>query len=385
MARSKPAAAMPFIDLRAQRARIGPRLDAAIARVLASGRFVLGEEVAAFEGELAAFAGAGHAVGCANGTDALVLALRALGIGPGHAVFVPAFTFVATAEAPVLVGATPVFVDIGRDGFNMDPESLARAVDWAKREPGLRPAAAIPVDLFGQPADYGAIAALAEAHGLALIADAAQSFGASRSGRRVGTLAPVTTTSFFPAKPLGCYGDGGAVLSEDAALADVVRSIALHGQGADRYEHARIGMNSRLDALQAAILREKLRILDDEIAARGRLAARYSAGLPDGARAPATDAGTRSAWAQYTVTLDRGGAARDRVRRRMAEAGVPSAVYYPLPLHRQPPYADAPVAPGGLPVSEDLCARVLSLPMHPYLSDTDADRVLGALRAAVFE
>lgn len=379
MARSETGSAMPFIDLGAQRARIADRIDAAIARVLDSGRFVLGEEVAAFEAELAAFAGARHAVACANGTDALVLALRAHGVGPGDAVFVPAFTFVATAEAPVLVGATPVFVDVREESFNLDPDSLARAVEWAAREPGLDPRAIVAVDLFGQPADYDALGAIAETHGLALIADAAQSFGAARAGKRVGTLAPVTTTSFFPAKPLGCYGDGGAVLTDDGALADVVRSIALHGQGADRYEHARIGMNSRLDALQAAILREKLAILEDEIAARERVAARYAAGLPAGVAGPAVAPDARSAWAQYTLRLD----GRDRVRAALGEAGIPTAVYYPMPIHRQAPYARMPVAPGGLAVSEALCGRVLSLPMHPYLSPADQDRVLDALRAAV--
>lgn len=370
-------APMPFIDLAAQRRHLGAALDTAIARVLAHGQFVLGPEVEALEAALAGFAGVGHAVSCANGTDALSLVLMAHGVGPGDAVFVPAFTFCATAEMPALHGATPVFVDIRESDFNMDPESLAAGVARA-RALGLAPRMVIPVDLFGQPADYAAIGEIAAAAGAVVVADAAQSFGASRAGRRVGALAGATTLSFFPSKPLGAYGDGGAILTDDAELAARLRSLRMHGQGAARYDHVRIGLNSRLDTIQAAILLEKLRIFPDEIAARDRVAARYSEALEGVVRVPEVAPGVASVWAQYTIRVPGRAAMADRLR----AAGVPTAVHYPCALHRQPAYRHFPAAAARLPVSEACADEVLSLPMHAYLSPADQDRVIAAVTCA---
>lgn len=368
-----------FIDLQAQRARIAGEIDRAIARTLESGAFILGPPVREFEQALIDFLDVKHVVGCANGTDALVLALRALEIGPGDAVFVPSFTFAATAEVVALVGATPVFIDVLPDSFNMAAKSLAAAIESVASEATLAPKAVIPVDLFGLPADYTALAPIAEAHGLAVIADAAQSCGALRGGERTGNHANLTTFSFFPAKPLGCYGDGGAVGTNDDRLADMLRSLRVHGKGADKYDNVRIGLNSRLDSIQAAILIEKLKIFPDEIEARQRVADRYGAALGNLVTVPAVDANARSVWAQYTIQLD----GRDRVQAALKDKGVPSQVYYPRPLHLQPPYSGYPVAPGGLPVTEQLAGRVLSLPMHPYLDAPTQDRIVEALRDAV--
>ena len=367
-----------FIDLQAQRRRLGARIDDAIARVLESGQFILGAEVAAFEEQLAAFCGARHAIGCANGTDAMQLALIVKGIGSGDAVFVPAFTFAATAEAVALVGATPVFVDVLPQSFNMDPASLEEAVAEAKKG-ALRPAGTIPVDLFGQPADYPSIQAVADEYGLSVIADAAQAFGAALNGTEVGRLAEITATSFFPAKPLGCYGDGGAVLTDDDERAATLRSLRAHGRGGDQYDSLRLGLNSRLDALQAAILIEKLVIFADEIVARQRIAERYRALLHDVVAVPETAAEASSVWAQYTVLLDD----RDALRINLAEAGVATAVYYPRPLHRQTAYRDYPRSPSGLSISERLSEQVLSLPMHPYLDELTQDKIVDAVRGAV--
>ncbi|HYC48497.1 MAG TPA: DegT/DnrJ/EryC1/StrS family aminotransferase [Burkholderiales bacterium] len=371
---------MPFIDLAAQRRRLGARVDDAIARVLAHAGFILGPEVGELEAALARFCGAREVVSCANGTDALVLALMALGVKPGDAVLCPSFTFAATAECVALVGATPVFVDVLEDTFNMDPEHLRQAIDEAKRE-GLRPVGVISVDLFGQPADYDAVAPLCEENGLWVVSDAAQSFGAMYKGRRVGTFGAITTTSFFPAKPLGCYGDGGALFTDDAALAAVLRSLRMHGQGEDRYDNVRIGLNGRLDTLQAAILLEKLAIFEDEIAAREQVAARYSRGLCEAGVVPAVRADCASVWAQYTIRID--AKARDAVAARLREKGIPTAIYYPKPLHRQTAYRDYPVAGGVLPVSDRLAAEVLSLPMHPYLDEQTQDYIIDAVREAL--
>src|SRR6266571_3791549 len=293
---------IPFIDVAAQRRRLGRLIDEAIARVLGHCQFILGPEVRALEAELAAFCGARHAVTCASGTDALVLAWMAQGIGPGDAVTCPSFTFTATAEVVALVGATPVFADVEEASFNLDPESLRRACARA-RELGLRPRAVIPVDLFGQPADHDAIAAIAAAEDLFVLDDAAQAFGATYKNRRLGALAPATATSFFPAKPLGCYGDGGAVLTDDDELADAMRSLRMHGEGRDKYDCVRIGINGRLDTIQAAILIEKLKIFPEEMVARERIARRYSAGLADVASVPKLARGLTSVWAQYTIRL----------------------------------------------------------------------------------
>ena len=372
--------AIAFIDVAAQRRRLGRRIDEAIARVLAHCRFVMGPEVPALEAELAAFCGARHAIAVASGTDALLLALLAKGIGPGDAVFCPAFTFAATAEPVALINATPVFVDVEEASFNLDPVSLERAVATAKQR-GLRPKAVIAVDLFGQSADYDAIAPVASAEGLFVIADAAQSFGATYRGRKVGTLAPVTTTSFFPAKPLGCYGDGGAIFTDDDAMAGVLRSLRVHGQGSDKYDNVRIGITGRLDSIQAAVLIEKLRIFPEEIVARDRVACRYHDGLGDVAVVPRIADGLSSVWAQYTVRLPAG--RRAEVAARLHADGVPTAMYYPKPLHRQEAFRQYPVTGNGLPVTDRLAAEVLSLPMHAYLDEPTQDRIIDAVRRAV--
>jgi dTDP-4-amino-4,6-dideoxygalactose transaminase len=378
-ARLDPAP-IPFIDVAAQRRRLGRSVDDAIARVLGHCQFILGPEVRAFEAELAAFCGARHAVSCASGTDALVLVLMALGVGPGDAVICPSFTFTATAEVVVLVGATPVFADVEEASFNLDPESLRRACAVA-RELGLRPRAVIPVDLFGQPADYDRITSIAEAEGLFVLDDAAQGFGATYKNRRIGALAPATATSFFPAKPLGCYGDGGAVLTDDEELARVMRSVRVHGEGRDKYDCVRIGLNGRLDTIQAAVLLEKLKIFPEEILARERIARRYSAGLADVAAIPKLAPGTTSVWAQYTIRLAPG--RRDAFSAALKAQGIPTAIYYPTPLHRFEPYQRFPVAEGGAPVSERLADEVISLPMHAYLDEATQDRIIDAARRAL--
>lgn len=371
---------IPFIDVAAQRRRLGDRVDRAIARVLDHCQFIMGPEVLRLEAELAEFCGAKHVVSCASGTDALVLILMSRGIGPGDAVLCPAFTFCATAEAVALVGAAPVFIDVDEATFNIDPASLARGVAAAERH-GLAPKAVIAVDLFGQPADYESIASVASAHGLLVVADAAQSFGASYQGRRVGALADVSATSFFPAKPLGCYGDGGAIFTDDAELAQVIESLRIHGQGVDRYDNVRVGMTGRLDTLQAAVLVEKLTIFADEILARERIARRYSSSLRDVVKTPYVAEDRTSVWAQYTIRL-RPGARRDFAARLML-AGIPTAVYYAKPLHRQQAYRRFPIVPGGLPVTERLAQDVISLPMHAYLDEPTQDRVVAAVRRAV--
>lgn len=368
-----------FIDLKAQHRRLGRRIEEAIGQVLEHGRFIMGPEVRTLEQRLADFAGVKHVITCASGTDALQLPLMAWGIGPGDAVFVPTFTFAATAEVVALVGATPVFVDVLEDSFNMDPASLETAVDSVAAEGRLRPAAVIPVDLFGQPADYDALLPLAETHGLRVLSDAAQSFGASYRGKRAGSIGDVAATSFFPAKPLGCYGDGGAIFTDDDDVAAVMRSLRVHGQGSDKYDNVRIGMNGRLDTMQAAILLEKLAIFEEEIAARQIVADGYARRLAAAVDVPGVMADTVSAWAQYTIKLGD----RDGVAARLKAAGIPTAIYYPRPLHRQTAYRDYPAAPSGLPVSEALAERVLSLPMHPYLDDGTQDRIVAAVINAI--
>jgi dTDP-4-amino-4,6-dideoxygalactose transaminase len=369
--------AIQFIDLEAQQARIRDRLDAALGRVLAHGQYIMGPEVADLEGRLSAFCGAAQTIACASGTDALALALMALGVRRGDAILVPTFTFAATAEVVPLLGAVPVFVDVDADSFNLDPEGLEAGIAAARRA-GLRPAGIIAVDLFGQPADYDAIHEVAQAHDLWVIADAAQSFGAGWRDRKVGTLAKLTTTSFFPAKPLGCYGDGGAVFTDDPELAAVIRSLRVHGQGEDKYDNVRIGINGRLDTLQAAILLAKLDIFADEVEARQRAAGRYHALLAGLAATPSVRQGASSTWAQYTIRSPE----RDELRNRLTAAGVPTAVYYARPLHRQTAYRDFPVADGGCPMAERLAAEVLSLPMHAYLDAATQEKIAVALCAS---
>jgi dTDP-4-amino-4,6-dideoxygalactose transaminase len=372
------SAPIPFIDVGAQRRRLGRRIDEALARVLEHCQFILGPEVGQFERDLAAFCGARHAVGVASGTDALVLVLLAKEIGRGDAVFCPAFTFWATAEAVALVGATPLFVDVEEATFNLDPASLARAIATAKGL-GFVPRAVIPVDLFGLPADYDAIDAVAD--GLFVLDDAAQAFGATLRGRPIGTLAPATATSFFPAKPLGCYGDGGAVLTDDDALADRLRSLRVHGQGTDKYDNTRVGLTGRLDTIQAAVLIEKLRIFPSEIIARDKIAQRYNESLADLVGVPTVPPDRTSVWAQYTVRLKPG--LRDRVAASLKSQGIPTAIYYPKPLHRQIAGRHFPCVNGGLPVTERLAEEVLSLPMHAYLDEPTQDRIVAALRRAL--
>lgn len=374
------SAPIPFIDVGAQRRRLGTKIDDAIKRVTESCLFINGPEVAQFESDLAAFCGAKYAVGCASGTDALLLVLMAQGIGPGDAVLCPAFTFCATAEVVVLVGATPVFVDVHPDTFNIDAASLKRGIETAKRK-GLKPKVVIPVDLFGLPADWDAILPIAKAENLFVLDDAAQSFGATYKGRKLGTIAQATATSFFPAKPLGCYGDGGAIVTDDAALVEVLKSLRVHGQGADKYDNIRIGLTSRLDTIQAAVLIEKLKIFPDEIVARDTVAKRYNEGLKDVAIVPQVPDGLTSVWAQYTIRLKPG--VRDKLGAALKEQGVPTAIYYPKPLHRLEAYKTYPVVDNGIPVTDRLSEEVISLPMHSYLDAPTQDRIIEAVRDAL--
>jgi dTDP-4-amino-4,6-dideoxygalactose transaminase len=381
---------IPFIDLQAQRRRLGQALEDAILEVVRSGAYIMGPEIAEFEAALAAFGQAPHALSCGSGTEALVLPLMAWGIGPGDAVFCPSFTFAATAEVMPLVGASPVFVDVRPDTYNLDAARLDAAIEAVKAQGRLTPRAVIAVDLFGQPADYPAIAEVARRHGLKLIADSAQGFGCTLAGEHPIRWADVTTTSFFPAKPLGCYGDGGAVLSKDARLHDLLVSLRVHGQAVasdlegrtfehnPKYLNMRVGLNSRMDTLQAAVLLQKLTIFADEIEARNRVAARYAEGLGDLVRTPSVIDNGVSVWAQYVIEAPD----RDGLAAHLRAQGVPTAVYYPVPLHRQAPYAGYP-APGGLPVTEAAAERVLALPMHPYLDEPTQDRIVGAIRTYV--
>lgn len=369
--------AIPFIDLAAQQAKLRPQLDRAIAGVLDEGQYIMGPQVAEFERQLAEFCGARRCLSCANGTDALQLALMALGIKAGDAVFVPSFTFAATAEVVPLVNATPVFVDVLPDTFNMDPESLKRAIVHA-RKIGLRPACIIPVDLFGLPADYDTILMIAHDNGLRVIGDSAQGFGGVYKGKTTGSICDITTTSFFPAKPLGCYGDGGALFTDNDELASLIDSFRVHGKGSHKYYNERIGLNSRLDTLQAAILIEKLAVYATEIDLRQQVADRYSDALSETVEVPFIPEGLTSIWAQYTLKT-KGEAERKALQNKASKAGVPTVVYYPVPLHCQIAYGGFPADPAGLPVSDDLSSRVISLPMHPYLSAADQSRVIEAI------
>jgi dTDP-4-amino-4,6-dideoxygalactose transaminase len=375
-----PVAPIPFIDVAAQRRRLGRAIDDAITRVTSSCLFIQGPEVVEFETRLAEFCGARYAVGCASGTDALMLVLMAQGIGPGDAVICPAFTFCATAEVVVLLGATPVFADVDENTFNLNPASVKRAVATARRM-GLSPKALIPVDLFGLPADYDKLLLVAKEEKLFVLDDAAQGFGATYKGRKLGTIAPATATSFFPAKPLGCYGDGGAVLTDDAGLVEVLKSLRVHGQGTDKYDNVRIGMTSRLDTIQAAVLIEKIKIFAEEIEARDRAARRYADGLKDVAIVPVVPEGMTSVWAQYTIRLKPG--VRDGLATKLKAQGIPTAIYYPKPLHRLEAYKHFPVADNGIPITDQLAEEVISLPMHAYLDVTTQDRVIEAVRAAL--
>lgn len=367
---------MQFIDLAAQRARIEDRINNAVAKVITEGRYILGPEVAEFEKQLGEYLGVEHVIACANGTDALQMPLMARGIGPGDAVFCPSFTFAATAEVVALVGATPVFIDVDADSYNIDLDQLEEAIAMIRKEGRLQPKAVIPVDLFGLPADYSRLMNIAEREGLFVIEDAAQSIGGKANNVMCGAFGHVGSTSFYPAKPLGCYGDGGAMFTNDAEMAETLRSILFHGKGETQYDNVRIGLNSRLDTIQAAILIEKLAILEDEMEKRQVIAKRYNDGLKDVVKVPLTPAGFRSAWAQYSIEAEK----RDALRATLGEAGIPSVIYYVKPLHLQDAYKHNPMAPSGLKVSEELPSRILSLPMHPYLSEEDQDKIINTIR-----
>ena len=372
---------LPFLDLKAQQARMASSLRPRLEAVLAHCQFILGPEVAELESRLAAYCGAKHCVGVSSGTDALQIAMMAEGIGPGDAVFLPAFTYTATAEVPLLLGATPVFVDVDPRTFQIDPGHLAQRIAAVRAAGQLRPRALIGVDLFGQPADWPALNAIAEQEGLFTIDDLAQSFGASLHGSRLGTQAQATATSFFPSKPLGAYGDGGALFTEDDERAALYRSLRTHGEGTTRYEVLRTGMNGRLDTLQAAVLLAKLDLFDAELERREAIARIYDGRLGNLLEVPARVPDSTSAWAIYAVLL-RDEAQRSRVQAGLREDGVPTAIYYPRPLHRQPAYA-AQHDGAALPVSEDLATRILALPIHPDLSDADVERVCDGVARAL--
>ncbi len=373
--------AVPFLDLKAQQARIAADLRTRLDRVLAHCQFILGPEVAELEAALAGFCGARHCVGVSSGTDAIQIALMAEGIGRGDAVFLPAFTYTATAEVPLVLGATPVFVDVDPRTFQIDPAHLERRIAGLRAGGKLRPRALIGVDLFGQPADWPALREIAARERLFTLDDLAQSFGCTLHGRALGAAADATATSFFPSKPLGAYGDGGALFTESDERAALYRSLRTHGEGTTRYEVLRTGMNGRLDTLQAAVLLAKLTVFPEELAARERIARYYDSRLGNAVVTPARVPDSTSAWAIYAILL-RNAAERDRVQASLKSAGVPTAIYYPRPLHRQPAYRDQHDGTT-LPVSEDLAERILALPIHPDLTEADAAQICDSLLAAV--
>lgn len=383
------APALPPIalfDMKAQQSRIRAELDRRIASVLDSGRFINGPEVTELENALAAYSGAKHAVGVSSGTDALQIAMMAEGIGRGDAVFLPAFTYTATAEVPLVLGATPIFVDVEEGSFNIDLADLERRLTMVKEQGKLRPRAIVGVDLFGLAADWPGIQAICAREKMFALDDAAQAFGGGLDGRKLGAWADATALSFYPTKTLGCYGDGGALLTNDADRAELYRSLRTHGEGKTRYEVQRTGMNGRLDTLQAAVLLCKMPLLADEIVARAKVAAQYETRLAGKVGLQAVRAGAENAWGLYTVRLPEG-VDRDAVVKALGAKGVPSGIYYPKPLHTQPAYAAAHAgaianAPP-LTVSESLCKRVLSLPMHPYLTEAEIARVCDALIGAL--
>jgi UDP-2-acetamido-2-deoxy-ribo-hexuluronate aminotransferase len=366
---------MKLIDLGAQQELIRASLEKRMKGVLAHGQYIMGPEVKELETQLAKFAGTKHAIGCSSGTDALLIALMAYGVGPGDAIFTTPFTFIATAEVIALLGATPVFADINPRSFNIDPQKLREAIEKTRVDGKLKPKGMIPVDLFGLPADYDEIMSFANKESLFVLQDAAQSFGALYKGKRAPALGHVGATSFFPAKPLGCYGDGGAIFTDDDKLAEVMRSIILHGKGSHKYENIRIGVNGRLDTLQAAILLAKLEVFGKELDNRQRVAEKYSAGLKGTVEVPLIPKGMVSAWAQYSILTER----RDDLERYLKEKGIPTAIYYPTPLHLQPAIAYLGYKKGDFPVSEDASHRILSLPMHPYLTDQEMQEVTEAI------
>ena len=367
-----------LIDLAAQQERIRDRIDAAVARVLDHGKYILGPEVQELEEKLAEFTGAKHVVTCANGTDALSLVMVAEGVGPGDAVFAPSFTFVATAEIVPGTGATPIFVDVDPETFNVDPVSLETGIEKAKAL-GLRPKVIVAVDIFGLPANYHALREIATREGMVLIADAAQSFGAEIDGRRTGVLADYTTTSFFPAKPLGCYGDGGAIFTDEPQKAEELRSLRFHGKGQDKYDNVRIGLNSRLDTIQAAILLEKLSIFESEIAMRNEVAAFYTEALSPYVSCQKVPQGYKSVWAQFTIVAED----RSLIENACREHGIATAIYYPVPMHMQTAYKSFPNLGDGMKVSEALARKVISIPMHPGLDEQQLQRITDVVVASL--
>ena len=377
---------MEFIDLKKQYERIKPQIQARINQVLSHSKFIMGPEVAELERQLAAFVGAKFCVSCANGTDALLLSLMAHKVGPGDAVFTTPFTFIASAEVICLLGATPIFVDIDPDTYNIDPQKLQIAIEQAQAgtvrgttiTQKLNPKGIIPVDLFGLPADYDKINRIAKQHGLFVLEDAAQSLGGSYKGKKVGNLADIAATSFFPAKPLGAYGDGGAIFTNDETMANSLRSLREHGKGSHKYDNVRIGINGRLDTLQAAILLPKLEIFESEMKERQEVAARYSNALKGLVKVPHIPDGLSSAWAQYSVVTDK----RDVYLNKLKELGIPTAIYYPRPLHLQTAFAHLGYRQGDFPISEQMSDRIFSLPMHPYLEASNQDRIVEAVKRA---
>jgi dTDP-4-amino-4,6-dideoxygalactose transaminase len=359
-----------FIDLKAQQDKIRSKIDTAIQKVLDHGQYIMGPEVKEFESELINFTGSKHALTCANGTDAISLVLMAWGVGPGDAVFVPSFTYIATAESPAQLGATPFFVDVDKNTFNINPSSFKQAI-LDCRNLGLRPKAVIPVDLFGQPCDVDKITEIAHQEGIKVLVDAAQSFGGISKGRKVGCMGDATTTSFFPAKPLGCYGDAGAIFTQNHNDAELINSIRLHGKGSHKYENVRIGLNSRMDTIQAAILTEKIKIFPNELLARQNVADLYNNLLKEVVKIPFCEEGHISAWAQYTITLDNRNVIQDALKKK----NIPSIIYYPIPLSKQAGYDNYPSVSSGLETSNYLSERVLSLPMHPYLEAYEIERI----------
>lgn len=373
---------MEFRDLKRQYKVLQPEMDAAIREATASGAFIMGPQVRELEAQLADYVGVKHCLTCASGTDALTLALKALGVGQGDAVFVPDFTFFATAETVSLEGATPVFVDVREDTFNLDAEDLERKVAATRKAGKLQPKAVIAVDLFGLPADYPAICRVTKSYGLYLVEDGAQGFGGKIGSRRACSFGDISTTSFFPAKPLGCYGDGGAVFTDNDEWAALMNSYRVHGKGDNKYDNVRIGLNSRLDTLQAAILQVKLKAFaETELKAVQEAAAQYTSQLRARVTTPVTPTGFASSWAQYTIRL-RNRSERDAVQVALKEAGIPAMVYYPKPMHLQTAFAGLAAA-DICPVATRLCGEVLSLPMHPYLTTEDIGRVCAALHPLV--
>jgi dTDP-4-amino-4,6-dideoxygalactose transaminase len=377
---------MEFIDLKRQYQAIKPSVQKRLNDILERTSFIMGKEVAELEEALARYSGSSYCLACSSGTDALLLPLMAMGVGPGDAVFTTTFTFIATAEVISLLGATPIFVDIDRKTYNIDTSKLREAILSVKNGDAiaagvpreLRPKAIIPVDLFGLCADYDALDAIAKEFGLFLLEDAAQSFGATLSGKKACSFGTMAATSFFPAKPLGCYGDGGAVFCADNGMLDVLKSLRVHGQGTDKYENVRIGINGRMDTMQAAVVLAKMEIFEEEMQQRQVVAARYTAGLRNKVIVPHIPEGMRSAWAQYSIQSEN----REEMMSTLKAKGIPTAIYYPKPLHLQKAFAALGYEKGQFPVAERIAARIFSLPMHPYLEEKDQDKIIDTICSA---